>query len=196
MQSMPSHQCLVLKKPSPLATKPWRSVEKKLQKRWLVTRGNHVDYYTHPKPAKARPKGYFDLRSVTSLSASAPATITVGLGVISLVLDFGWASERHRWLRAWASGVRIAACALDGCGRWPTGLSTASGSALAPRRRFTTGVLSHPASTLTWSAVSASSDTRSVFQFLRFVQSGEASALLRLEWVGVERIVGRRADSA
>ena len=59
------------------------------------------------------PRGRFDLRSVTSLSASAPATITVGLGALSLVLDFGWATERHRWLRAWASGVRIAACALD-----------------------------------------------------------------------------------
>ena len=87
---MPSHQCLVLKKPSPLATKPWRSVEKKLQKRWLVTRGNHVDYYTHPKPAKARPKGYFDLRSVTTMRPAREGDPTAPEYAVEIV-----ASKHH-----------------------------------------------------------------------------------------------------
>ena len=113
---MPSHQCLVLKKPSPLATKPWRSVEKKLQKRWLVTRGNHVDYYTHPKPAKARPKGYFDLRSVTTMRPARegdPTAPEYAVEIVAskhhIVLDFEYRAQRDACLQIWVSAAPAAA---------------------------------------------------------------------------------------
>jgi hypothetical protein len=94
---------------STAARTPW--AESQIQRRFFRCSGISVEYFN--TATSTTPRGRFDLRSVTSLSASAPATITVGLGALSLVLDFGWATERQRWLRAWASGVRIAACALD-----------------------------------------------------------------------------------
>ena len=91
--AMPSHQCLVRKKPSPLANKPWRSVEKSIQTRWLVTRGNHVDYFANPKPAKAKPKGFFDLRSVTHLRPAREADPTAPEFAVEIV------ANRHHIVR-------------------------------------------------------------------------------------------------
>ena len=42
LPEMAHHECLVTKKSSPNASKPWKKC--KLQKRWLVTRGCYVDY--------------------------------------------------------------------------------------------------------------------------------------------------------
>ena len=90
---MPSHQCLVRKKPSPFATKPWRAAQSKLQTRWLVTRGNHVDYYAHPKPAKARPKGFFDLRGVSYLRPARESDPTAPEFAVEVV------ASRHHIVR-------------------------------------------------------------------------------------------------
>ena len=43
-------ECVVRKKPSPKASKPWEQVKRSLQDRLLVTRGCHVDYFQHPLP--------------------------------------------------------------------------------------------------------------------------------------------------
>lgn len=112
MQPMPSHQCLVRKKPSPLSAKKWSTIESKLQNRWLVTRGNHVDYYAHPKPAKAKPKGFFDLRSVTTLRPARdtdPTAPEFAIEVIAsrhhIVLDFEFRAQLDACLQIWMSAA-------------------------------------------------------------------------------------------
>ena len=62
---------------------PW--AESHIQRRFFRCFGVSVEYFD--TATSATPRGRFDLRSVTSLSASAPATITVGLSALSLMRD-------------------------------------------------------------------------------------------------------------
>ena len=123
-----SHQCLVRKKPSPLAARPWCTVEKRLQQRFLVTRGRHVDYFAHPRTGKARPKGYFDLRNVTLLrparegDPTAPEfAVEIRFGKHHIFLDFQFCEQFDVCLHIWLGAVPIPALSHS----WANGASAA-----------------------------------------------------------------------
>lgn len=65
----------VQKKPTSQSTKAWRSATK--DTRYIEANGFTVTYYTHApadRPAKAKPRGAFDLRDVTMLRESPDST--------------------------------------------------------------------------------------------------------------------------
>ena len=112
MPTQAMHECLVKKKRSPDSKKEWAKCAKTVQKRWLVTRGCHVDYYTYPKPSKGKvkPQGSFDLRHVSMLRPARtgdPTAPEFAVEVISnrhhIVLDFELKAQHDACLMIWCS---------------------------------------------------------------------------------------------
>ena len=107
----PSWAGWVKKKPSPQFSKPWKSA--RLQKRWLITRGNVVDYYDNqPKTSRDKPKGSFDLRVVEKLrpakesDPTAPdSAVLIVVAKHQIVIDFMFCDERDGCLRIWANAA-------------------------------------------------------------------------------------------